>query len=190
MLIKVFVGGCAFVATMCFGLAGIEYVSPGALFVAPTVAPVAAAGMYAPRPSGYSTALEAHKKGAGSTKNGRDSNSKRRGVKVYGDQPVKAGGIIIRQVGTVWHPGVNTAMGRDFTIFAKDEGVVKFEHRQGKKVISVYPPGPEPELGARKAARRATVWPPRKSAVLAMAAGTSKVDEQKKQADVEPEVEN
>jgi large subunit ribosomal protein L27 len=81
----------------------------------------------------------AHKKGQGSSRNGRDSNSQRRGVKVYGDQKIKAGGIIVRQVGTVFHPGNNVGMGKDYTIFAKIDGAVKFERLDKKrKKISVY----------------------------------------------------
>jgi large subunit ribosomal protein L27 len=73
----------------------------------------------------------AHKKGQGSSRNGRDSNAKYLGVKLYGGQVAKAGSIIIRQRGTRWHPGFNVAMGRDFTIFAMKEGTVQFK---GKKV--------------------------------------------------------
>ncbi|MCU0531397.1 MAG: 50S ribosomal protein L27 [Syntrophales bacterium] len=81
----------------------------------------------------------AHKKGQGSSRNGRDSNSQRRGVKVYGGEAVSAGSIIIRQVGTRIHPGRNVGIGKDYTIFAKIDGVVKFE-RFGKdrKKVSVY----------------------------------------------------
>ena len=81
----------------------------------------------------------AHKKGQGSSRNGRDSNSQRRGVKVYGGEAVSAGSIIIRQVGTRIHPGRNVGIGKDHTIFAKIDGVVKFE-RFGKdrKKVSVY----------------------------------------------------
>mgnify|MGYP001166830027 CR=1 FL=1 len=68
----------------------------------------------------------AHKKGAGSTKNGRDSNSQRLGVKVYGGQTINAGGIIIRQRGTKFHPGFNVGIGKDHTLFAKSDGVVRF----------------------------------------------------------------
>ncbi len=71
----------------------------------------------------------AHKKGMGSTRNGRDSISKRLGVKVFGAQAVKAGGIIVRQRGTKFKPGMNTALGRDYTIFAKASGVVRFRNR-------------------------------------------------------------
>ncbi|GMH38648.1 hypothetical protein BSKO_06532 [Bryopsis sp. KO-2023] len=81
----------------------------------------------------------AHKKGSGSTKNGRDSNAQRRGVKIYGMQSVKAGGIIVRQLGTKFHPGKNVGMGKDYTIFSKLDGIVMFEncYKRGQK-ISVY----------------------------------------------------
>lgn len=75
----------------------------------------------------------AHKKGQGSVKNGRDSQSKRLGVKKFGDQKVIAGNIIIRQRGTKWHPGRNVGMGRDFTIFSLVEGKVYFD-REGRRV--------------------------------------------------------
>ena len=82
----------------------------------------------------------AHKKGAGSARNGRDSKSKRRGVKKYGGEYVIPGNIIIRQCGTKIHPGENVGMGRDFTIFATLEGYVKFEQAsKGRKQVSVYP---------------------------------------------------
>ncbi len=68
----------------------------------------------------------AHKKAGGSTRNGRDSKSKRLGVKVYGGQTINAGGIIIRQRGTKFHPGLNVGIGKDHTLFAKSDGVVKF----------------------------------------------------------------
>lgn len=69
----------------------------------------------------------AHKKAGGSSRNGRDSAGQRRGLKIYGGQHVKAGNIIIRQLGTVIHPGLNVGMGRDFTLFAKTDGIVRFE---------------------------------------------------------------
>ena len=75
----------------------------------------------------------AHKKGQGSVKNGRDSRSKRLGVKKFGDQAVIAGNIIIRQRGTKWHPGRNVGMGRDFTIFSLVDGSVYFD-RDGRRV--------------------------------------------------------
>jgi large subunit ribosomal protein L27 len=78
----------------------------------------------------------AHKKAAGSSKNGRDSNAQRRGVKRYGGQRVKAGNILVRQLGTRIHPGDNVGMGKDYTLFAKIDGVVAFERvgRSRKKV--------------------------------------------------------
>lgn len=81
-----------------------------------------------------------HKKAGGSSSNGRDSNAQRRGVKRFGDQFVKAGNILIRQLGTRIHPGDNVGMGRDYTIFAKIDGLVKYE-RYGKdrKKVSVHP---------------------------------------------------
>ena len=75
----------------------------------------------------------AHKKGGGSSRNGRDSNSKRLGVKLFGGQAVRAGGIIVRQRGTKFQPGVNVGLGRDFTIFALADGKVKFD-REGRRV--------------------------------------------------------
>ena len=75
----------------------------------------------------------AHKKGQGSSKNGRDSNSQRRGVKKYGGQEVRAGNILIRQVGTKVHPGDNVGMGRDYTLFALTNGVVEFD-KKGRRV--------------------------------------------------------
>ncbi|WP_017302787.1 50S ribosomal protein L27 [Spirulina subsalsa] len=82
----------------------------------------------------------AHKKGTGSTRNGRDSNSKRLGVKRYGGQVVRAGNILVRQRGTKFHPGQNVGRGGDDTLFALVDGVVKFEYKtKSKKKISVYP---------------------------------------------------
>jgi large subunit ribosomal protein L27 len=83
----------------------------------------------------------AHKKGQGSSRNGRDSQGQRRGVKVYGGQRAKAGNILVRQVGTRIHPGKNVGCGRDFTLFATVDGVVRYE-RFGKdrRRVSVYPP--------------------------------------------------
>ena len=80
----------------------------------------------------------AHKKGEGSVKNGRDSQSKRLGIKIYGGQTATAGNIIVRQRGTVYHPGKNVGVGKDFTIFALTDGVVEFKKRRGdKNYISV-----------------------------------------------------
>ncbi|MDG1842692.1 MAG: 50S ribosomal protein L27 [Nitrospinaceae bacterium] len=82
----------------------------------------------------------AHKKGQGSTTNGRDSIGKRLGVKRYGGQAVKAGEILVRQRGTTFHPGYNVGIGSDYTIFSKVHGLVKFENMTRKKQkISVYP---------------------------------------------------
>ena len=75
----------------------------------------------------------AHKKGQGSTRNGRDSNGQRRGVKRFGGQVVTPGCIIIRQVGTKWHPGRNVGMGKDYTIFALTDGTVYFD-QEGRRV--------------------------------------------------------
>jgi len=81
----------------------------------------------------------AHKKGLGSSKNGRDSNSQRLGVKVFGDQKVVAGNIIVRQKGTRFYPGNNVGMGKDYTIFSLIDGIVKFEFGKGRKhLINVY----------------------------------------------------
>ena len=81
-----------------------------------------------------------HKKAGGSSRNGRDSNAQRRGIKRYGDQVVRAGNILVRQLGTRIHPGDNVGMGIDYTIFAKIDGLVKYE-RYGKdrKKVSVHP---------------------------------------------------
>jgi large subunit ribosomal protein L27 len=81
----------------------------------------------------------AHKKAAGSSKNGRDSNAQRRGVKRYGGEKVKAGNILIRQVGTRIHPGDNVGMGKDYTLFAKIDGIVAYERvGRSRKQVSVY----------------------------------------------------
>jgi len=81
----------------------------------------------------------AHKKAGGSSKNGRDSNAQRRGIKRYGGESVRAGNILVRQLGTRIHPGDNVGMGKDYTLFAKVDGIVAYE-RLGrvKKKVSVY----------------------------------------------------
>ena len=79
----------------------------------------------------------AHKKGQGSSRNGRDSNSQRLGVKRYGGQLVNAGTIIVRQRGTKFHPGENVGRGRDDTLFAKITGTVRFHARRGRKLVSI-----------------------------------------------------
>jgi large subunit ribosomal protein L27 len=82
----------------------------------------------------------AHKKGGGSSRNGRDSQSKRLGVKKYGGEVVRTGNIIVRQRGTRIKPGANVGVGKDYTLFAKADGFVRFEHiRGGRKRVSVYP---------------------------------------------------
>jgi len=78
----------------------------------------------------------AHKKGGGSTRNGRDSNPQMRGVKRYGGQPVQAGDILVRQCGTRFHPGRGVGMGKDFTLFALENGVVEFQSRRRVSVVS------------------------------------------------------
>ncbi|MEA1968511.1 MAG: 50S ribosomal protein L27 [Thermodesulfobacteriota bacterium] len=80
-----------------------------------------------------------HKKAGGSTRNGRDSNAQRRGVKIYGGQSVLAGNILVRQLGTKIHPGSNVGMGKDYTLFSKIDGVVTYErHGRDRKRVSVY----------------------------------------------------
>ena len=79
----------------------------------------------------------AHKKAMGSTANGRDSQAKRLGVKIYGGQPAIAGNIIVRQRGTVYHPGTNVGLGKDFTIFALTDGIVEFRKTRTKTLVSV-----------------------------------------------------
>ncbi len=82
----------------------------------------------------------AHKKGQGSSRNGRDSPGQRRGVKVYGGETVPAGSILVRQVGTKIHPGTNVGLGKDFTLFARVDGQVKYERMgRDRKKVSVYP---------------------------------------------------
>lgn len=82
----------------------------------------------------------AHKKGGGSSKNGRDSNGQRRGVKVFGGETVRPGNIIVRQCGTKFHPGNNVGLGTDYTIFSLIDGTVKFEIKDRfRKQVSVYP---------------------------------------------------
>ena len=79
----------------------------------------------------------AHKKGAGSTKNGRDSNSKRLGVKIYASQSVKSGNIIVRQRGLRFKPGMNTKVGKDYTLFALQSGIVEFTTDKNCKYVNV-----------------------------------------------------
>jgi large subunit ribosomal protein L27 len=87
----------------------------------------------------------AHKKGQGSTRNGRDSPGQHRGIKVFAGQRVKAGNILIRQLGTRIHPGRNVGLGRDYTIYARIDGIVKYEgYRRARRQVSVDPPSTEP----------------------------------------------
>jgi large subunit ribosomal protein L27 len=82
----------------------------------------------------------AHKKGQGSSRNGRDSQGQRRGVKIYGSEKVVSGNIIVRQVGTLFHPGQNVGLGKDFTLFATCDGTVKFSKTRGdRRIVSVVP---------------------------------------------------
>ena len=81
----------------------------------------------------------AHKKGQGSSRNGRDSNSQRLGVKRFGGELVKAGTILVRQHGTRLHPGDNVGLGSDYTLFARTDGFVKYHERRGRKLASIIP---------------------------------------------------
>ncbi|MDI6797715.1 MAG: 50S ribosomal protein L27 [Desulfatibacillaceae bacterium] len=82
----------------------------------------------------------AHKKAGGSSRNGRDSNGQRRGVKCFGGEIVRAGNILVRQLGTVFHPGENVGLGRDYTLFAKVDGRVAYErYDRNRQKVSVYP---------------------------------------------------
>ncbi len=94
----------------------------------------------------------AHKKGQGSSRNGRDSPGQRRGVKVYAGEKVLSGNILVRQCGTKIHPGTNVGLGRDFTIFATVDGIVRYE-REGRErtKVSVYTPEQLKALEAKKA---------------------------------------
>ena len=92
----------------------------------------------------------AHKKGQGSTRNGRDSPGQHRGIKIYAGQTVRAGNILVRQLGTKIHPGRNVGMGRDYTLYAEVDGVVKYEpYRGDKRRVSIEPsPAMEASEGA------------------------------------------
>jgi large subunit ribosomal protein L27 len=109
----------------------------------------------------------AHKKGGGSTRNGRDSNAQRLGVKRYGGESVIPGNIIVRQHGTHFQPGVGVGMGKDYTIFSVIEGVIVFERmrsRRGQKQISVYPKDAVPvKNGAKIAVPEVAAEPPKKA---------------------------
>ena len=91
----------------------------------------------------------AHKKGVGSSRNGRDSNPKYRGIKKFGGERVVPGNIIVRQCGTRWHPGKNVGLGTDYTIYSLIAGVVKVEHQSKTRLkVSVYPVTPETTTAA------------------------------------------
>ncbi len=95
----------------------------------------------------------AHKKGQGSTRNGRDSPGQHRGIKIYAGETVRAGNILVRQVGTRVHPGRNVGMGRDFTLYALVDGVVKYEtYRTDKRRVRIEPTAAAPESGQTAAA--------------------------------------
>ena len=81
----------------------------------------------------------AHKKGSGSTRNGRDSNPQYRGVKAFAGEQVRGGSILVRQVGSKFHPGANVGMGRDFTLFAKVPGTVRYHTRNNRRLVAVDP---------------------------------------------------
>jgi large subunit ribosomal protein L27 len=92
------------------------------------------------RENNFKILFMAHKKGEGSVKNGRDSQSKRLGVKIFGGQPAIAGNILVRQRGTEYHAGKNVGVGRDFTLFALTDGVVEFKKRRNDKTfVSILP---------------------------------------------------
>jgi large subunit ribosomal protein L27 len=96
-------------------------------------------GVFVRRPLVIEEKSMAHKKAAGSSKNGRDSNAQRRGIKRYGGQQVLAGNILVRQVGTKIHPGANVGVGKDYTLFALIDGVVAYERKgRDRKQVSVY----------------------------------------------------
>jgi large subunit ribosomal protein L27 len=86
----------------------------------------------------------AHKKGMGSSRNGRDSNPQRLGVKEFGGESVRAGNVLVRQRGTKFHPGKNVGVGKDYTLFALIDGIVTFEGDRKRRRISVYPSAPAP----------------------------------------------
>jgi large subunit ribosomal protein L27 len=90
----------------------------------------------------------AHKKAGGSSRNGRDSEGRRLGVKKYGGEKVVAGNILVRQRGTTFHPGTNVGMGRDHTLFALVDGAVKFEDKAGKRTYIAIVPGSDAAPGA------------------------------------------
>nr|ACN37040.1 unknown [Zea mays] len=133
-----------------------------------------AAGVPVPVPARRLTIQMAHKKGAGSTKNGRDSKGQRLGVKIYGDQLAKPGAIIIRQRGTRVYPGNNVGMGKDHTLFSLIDGLVKFEkYGPDKKKVSVYPYEKEPENPNSYRARKREYFRMRRERKKARAEGAA-----------------
>jgi len=100
----------------------------------------------------------AHKKGQGSTRNGRDSPGQHRGIKIYAGETVRAGNILVRQVGTRIHPGLNVGMGRDFTLYALIDGVTSYEaYRRDKRKVSVHPAAPRLPRAHSKPRRSARI---------------------------------
>ncbi|XP_052139996.1 50S ribosomal protein L27, chloroplastic [Oryza glaberrima] len=131
----------------------------------------------------------AHKKGAGSTKNGRDSPGQRLGVKIYGDQVAKPGAIIIRQRGTRVYPGNNVGMGKDHTLFSLIDGLVKFEkYGPDKKKVSVYPYEKQPENPNSYRARKREYFRMQRERKKARAEGIVEVQLELAAADESPEV--
>ncbi len=94
----------------------------------------------------------AHKKAGGSSRNGRDSDGRRLGVKKFGDESVVSGNIIVRQRGTRWHPGVNVGMGKDHTLFATTAGNVRFLKKAGRAFVSVIPAAQHADMAVKEAA--------------------------------------
>ena len=101
----------------------------------------------------------AHKKGVGSSRNGRDSNPKMLGVKAFAGHEVRTGAILVRQRGTPFHPGRNVGLGRDHTLFALVDGVVAFEGPKARRRVSVYPPVIEEQAAVEKPVRRTRAKP-------------------------------
>ncbi|KAF0925521.1 hypothetical protein E2562_016708 [Oryza meyeriana var. granulata] len=146
-------------------------------------------GMGVPMPARRLTIQMAHKKGAGSTKNGRDSKGQRLGVKIYGEQVAKPGAIIIRQRGTRVYPGNNVGMGKDHTLFSLIDGLVKFEkYGPDKKKVSVYPYEKQPENPNSYRARKREYFRMRRERKKARAEGNVEVQLVLAAADERPEV--
>ena len=114
----------------------------------------------------------AHKKGASSSRNGRDSNAQRLGVKRFGGQVVNAGEILVRQRGTKFHPGAASAAASDDTLFALVAGAVQFGTKRGRKTVNIVPVGAEASARASRASRRAAPGEPRAALVCAQRSST------------------